>query len=416
MLAHSPRLPLIIYYNEKHDITAKDEEGIMLALRHCDRIRRIHLYLPISSLQKLIASIDNEFPMLEYLYLAPSMKHDTQLTIPLTFQAPQLRHLILEHITSPIGSPFLTSATGLVTLALRWIHTSTHPHPNHFLQSLSLLPWLENLDMRFLSAVPNREIERQLLHTPITTQITLSNLREFYFRGISTYLESLLPHIITPPLDLLRVQLFNQPSFSVPHLLQFMRTTGNPRFSNVKILFYHEAVAVWVLPPMGNVSTKFRLDIACGHLDWQVSSMAQIFHSLRPLFSDVIELLNYRGHNLSVEWHNQADRTLWRELLGSFGGVKTLHVHKGLVAELSRSLRLDGEPPLEILPELKELVCPVGTIDDNTLAAFTHDREVAGQPVNLIEEAFPVGQGTYRFFSSTGVIDIEADPDPLLQS
>jgi hypothetical protein len=177
-------------------------------------------------------------------------------------------------------------------------------------------------------------------------------------------------------------------------------------------LFYHEAITVWVYPPVENAFDNFNLDIACGHLDWQVSSMAQIFNFLHPLFSEVIGLtLDYREHHLSSEWHDQADRTLWRELLGSFGGVKTLRIHKGLIAELSCSLRLDGEPPLEILPELKELVCPAGTVDDKTFATFIHDREVAGQPVSLIEEAFPVGQGTYKFFSSTGVIDVKADPD-----
>jgi hypothetical protein len=72
-----------------------------------------------------------------------------------------------------------------------------------------------------------------------------------------------------------------------------------------------------------NASVNFYLDIACEHLDWQVSSMAQIFKVLCPLFSDVIDLaLDYREHTLSSEWHNQADPIIWRELLGSFTGVK----------------------------------------------------------------------------------------------
>jgi hypothetical protein len=415
MLEHSPPLPLIIHYNdENYDVTADEEEGIILALQHRDRIRRICLYLPIPSLQKLITAIDDEFPILEYMLMTPPAKHDTQLIIPSTCQAPQLRHLVLEHFSSPIGSPLLTSAVGIVFLLLRWIHPSTYPHPNHLLQSLSFLPQLERLEIGFLSPIPSREIERQLLRTPITTHITLSHLRWFDFRGISAYLESLLPQIITPRLGDLRLRFFNQPSISVPHLRQFIRTTENFRFSNVKFLFYHQAVAVRVYPPIENASANFYLEVTCEHLDWQVSSVAQIFNVLRPLFSDVIDLtLGYKKHSLSSEWHNQADRTLWRELLGSFGGVKTLRVHKGLVAELSRSLRLDGEPPLEILPGLKELGCPVGTVDDNTFAAFIQDREVVGQPVSLIEEAFPASQRTYWLFSSTGEIVVEADPDPL---
>jgi hypothetical protein len=246
----------------------------MLALQHRDRIRRIYLHLPIPSLQKLIPAIDDEFPMLDYLCMAPPAKHNTQLTIPLKFRAPQLRHLWLDHFPSPIGSPFLTSATDLVTLLLVWIHPSTYRHPHHLLQSLSLLPQLERLEITFLSPVPNREIERQLLHTPITTHIALPNLHQFEFRGISAYLESLLPQIVTPHLKYLSVEFFNQPRFSVPHLLQFIRTTENLRFRDVDILFYHQAVAVLVYPPIENALANFCLDIVCRHLDWQVIKRA----------------------------------------------------------------------------------------------------------------------------------------------
>jgi hypothetical protein len=417
MLEHSPPIPLIIYYDDKNrNITAEDEKGIMLALQHRDRIRRIYLGLPIPSLQKLIKAMDDEFSMLEYMYMAPPAKHKTRLIIPSTFEAPQLRHLLLVHFTCPIGSRYLKSTTRLVTLILRFTHPSTYPHPDRLVHSLSLLPQLEILQISPLSPIPSCEIERQLLHTPITTHTTLPNLRRFYFRGISTYLESLLHQIITPRLEIFRIQFFNQLSFSVPHLLQFMRTIGNLQFSDIVFLFYHKAVAVWAYPPKENASIdfKFCFNIVCGHLDWQVSSMAQIFNVLRPLFSNVVDLtLDYREHSLSSEWHNQADRTLWRKLLGSFKGVKTFRVHKGLVAELSHSLRLDGEPPLEIVPELKELVCPVGSVDDNTFAAFIDDREGTGQPVSLTEEAFPVKPVTYWFPSSTGLTCIEPDPDLL---
>jgi hypothetical protein len=419
MLKHSPPLPLIIYYDDKdRNITTEDEEGIMLALQHRDRVRRIYLCLPIPSLQKLVDALDDKFPMLEYMYMAPPAKHNTQLIIPEKCEAPQLRHLLLVHFTCPIGSHFLTSASGLVTLILRFIHPSTYPHPDDLVQSLSHLSQLEVLQISPLSPIPSFEIKRQLLHTPITIHAPtmLPNLRRFYFRGIHTYLESLLPQIITPRLDIFRIQFFNQPSFSVPHLLQFLRTFENLQFSDVVFLFYHKAVAVWAYPPKKNASIdfKFCFNVVCGHLDWQISSVAQIFNILRPLFSDVVDLtLDYREHSLSSEWHNQADRTLWRKLLASFTGVKTLRVHVGLVAELSRSLRSDGEPPLEILPELKELVCPVGTVGDNTFAAFIHDREGAGQTVSVIEEAFPVGQHTYMFASSTGSTCVEPDPDLL---
>ena len=93
--------------------------------------------------------------------------------------------------------------------------------------------------------------------------------------------------------------------------------------------------------------------------------------------------------------------------------MEILRVHKGLVEGVSRSLLLDGEQLLELLPDMKELVCPSGSVEDKSFAPFIHDREVAGQPVRLIGETFPVGQVSYRVSTPTGMIDIAPGPDPL---
>jgi len=48
MLAYSPPFPLFINLNtEIYHPTAEDEEGILLALQHRDRVRRIRLQVPI---------------------------------------------------------------------------------------------------------------------------------------------------------------------------------------------------------------------------------------------------------------------------------------------------------------------------------------------------------------------------------
>ena len=168
-------------------------------------------------------------------------------------------------------------------------------------------------------------------------------------------------------------------------------------------------------PVTGTGPTRFWANIICRHLDWQVLSITQIINDLRPLFSSVANLiLDYREHTLSSEIHNQVDCTLWCDFLGSFRNVETLRVHKGLIGELSHSLRLNGEPHLELLPELKELICPTGSVEDKSFSPFIHDREVTGQPVKLIGYAFPVGWETYyKFHTSTGVLYIAPDSDPL---
>jgi hypothetical protein len=412
MLSHSPPFPLIIQYEfGDHDLTGEDGEGIMLALQHRDRVCRISLMMPAPSLQKPFTAINDEFQILEHLYLAAPTKHNTHLILPSTFQAAQLRFLILNHFASPIGTPLLTTAVGLSILSLLWIRPSAYPHPDHFLQMFSLLPHLETFEIYFRSPISKRDIERQLLQSPITTHITLPNLHFFRFGGVSIYLEALLPHMTTPLLETLRVHFFNQLTFSVPRLLQFMTTADNFRFDRVEFLFYHEAVAVFVYSSVGTEISSFEVDVYCEHLDWQVSSAVQILNVLGPLFSDVVDLaLDYKEHNLSSEWNDQVDRPQWRDLLRAFRNVKALRVHNGLVSDLSRCLQLDGEPPLGLLPELTELVCPMGSVNDKIFSAFIDEREVAGHPVELIGKTSPVGCFEYTFYTSTGISHIYPDP------
>ena len=196
----------------------------------------------------------------------------------------------------------------------------------------------------------------------------------------------------TPLLETLSIHFFNQLSFSIPCLLQFMMTTENFKFRSVTFHFNYWALLVWVYSSEGISlgSYDFEIEFRGGppERDQQVSSAAQICSILSPLFSAVVELtLDYRDTSSSHQ-HNQADRTRWRELLGSFRNVKTIRVHDGLVSQLSHSLRSDGDPPLELLPELKELVCSVGRVQDKAFVPFIHEREVAGQPVSLIGETF----------------------------
>jgi hypothetical protein len=418
MLAHSPPFPLIIDYDEQiQHLSAEDEDGIILALSHRDRVQCIYLLLHAPRLSKLISAIDHEFPALMFLRLGTPTRHDTRMALPSTFEAPLLRYLILTHFASPIGYSFLATAIGLVILSLEWIHPSIYPHPNDVLQHLSLLPKLEELHISFRSAIPNRDIERQLFHTPVITQVIHPNLRVFNFGGVSGFLEAILPHMAAPLLEVFRVQFFNQLSFSVPDLQNFIMTAKKLRFSHVKFIFHHEVVAMFAYAHIEAGGWNcFSFTVPYRHLDWQVSSVTQICKALKQLFSEVVDLtLDCKGHSLSSEWHNQADRTKWRELLGCFRHVKILRVHNGLVGELSRCLQSDGEPSpsLEVLPELKELVCPAGYVDDKTFSPFIYECEVPGQPISLIGKAYPVGRTRFAIDFSRGVTHIE--PDPLAE-
>ena len=160
MLAHSPPLPLDFdYFDEGVGIAAEEEEGAILGLKQYNRVRRVRLSMPVTSMQKLILSMDNEYPNLEYLIIGHSFEDKSSISrFSETLQAPNLRQLALDGFALPTGSRLLTTAVGLVTLGLFMRHPSTYFHPNFLLQWLLFMPQLETLIVYFHFPVPNRDV------------------------------------------------------------------------------------------------------------------------------------------------------------------------------------------------------------------------------------------------------------------
>ena len=391
MLAHSPPLPLIIDHVDKaREITAEDEEGIILALQHPDRVPRIRLLTPTPNLQKIILAMDDEFPMLEYLSIVPLAKHVICLKLPKTFQAPHLRHLILRNFAVPMRSALLTTAVGLVTLSLQWIHPSPYFRPNDMLQRLSLMPQLEILTIGFHLSDPNceLEVEMQLLDTPLETHVTLPNLRWFGFGGVSAFLEALLPQMTTPLLEKLEILFFNQLTFSIPHQLQFLRAGESLKFHNVVFRFSPRVLTMQVYPHRGAETCTLCMTVFRTHPGWLVTPAARIYDALRIAISAVEHItLRYGSGFIPLEdQQNAADRTEWREILRSFGDLKTLRVvDDGFVTQVSHSLRPgDEESPMELLPELKELEYFSSGDAGDVFTSFINSRKKAGHLVTLV--------------------------------
>jgi len=401
MLEHSPPLPLIIDHVDHGDfITTEDEEGIMLALQQRRRVRRIRLGIPVPKLQKFMMAIDGEFPILDYLYIRPPIKHGIQLILPEAFRAPRLQSLVLFNVFFPIGSPLFTTATSLVTLSLQNIPSSAYFYPNDLFQCLALMRRLETLRITFQSPLPNRDTtERRSLPVPNMARLVLPNLRWIEFGGSSAYLEALLPWMATPLLERLHILLFDQFISPVPSLLPFMNAVKNFRFSCTGFRFHEGGVAAM----LGRDELRINafIHVFSRRLDWQVASVAQIFNAnlntLGPALSGVESLsLDYRERSRSSSsppqtWHGETDRAQWRGLLRSFNNAKTLRVHRGLVAELARCLQAeDGEPesPTELIPGLAELVYhgpgSGGADVGDKFARFVSERRIAGRPVTLV--------------------------------
>ncbi|KAI0290791.1 hypothetical protein BC826DRAFT_1025269, partial [Russula brevipes] len=234
ILVHSPPLSLIIDHIHQDPVTTAEDEGILLALQYRDSVRRVRLLMPVPNFQKLIV--------------------------------PQLRSPVLMNFAFPIMSPMLSTSANLVTLLLQKIQPSAYFHPTDLLRRLSLMPQLETLGISFLAPVPNREVERHLLFTLMTTHATLPSHRSFGSKGVSVYLEALLPRVTAPLLEKLQITFFNQLTFSVPHLV-FMGTTEDLSFRSAKLMFHREAVFLRAYPHKGAKIYAPYLQVGCSHLD-----------------------------------------------------------------------------------------------------------------------------------------------------
>ncbi|KAH9979256.1 hypothetical protein BGW80DRAFT_589215 [Lactifluus volemus] len=377
MLAHSPPLPLTIYYHTKNpNITAEDKSGILLALSHRDRVHHIH-FLKLPNVEKFVAVMKDQFPVLEYMYA----NSRTEFDLPFTFQAPNLRYLRLSTVSLPIGSPLLTTATRLVTLDLMNIRPSAYFPPSYILTRLSLMLQLERLSISFYYSTANHDVERQSPQTPDMT--TLPNLRQFMFRGTATYLEGLVAWISAPSLSILRVKLFTQLPLTVPRLCQFIQSSENLTYRVVQVAFCVHAVSLHAFPwERGN---PLMLQIMWGDLDNQVASAVQFFGSLSPVLSVVEQVvLSYDEHYHSSASDDNIDRSQWRELLRPFTNAKTIHVDDSLINRIFRSLPSDdGEPPLELLPNLEAIGYSGGGDAQDAFTRFLNERQVSGHPVSL---------------------------------
>ena len=174
MLAHSPPFPIIIdHFRTDNDnrMTANDVEGIILALEYCYRVRRIRHRTSFPMTEKVIASIDGDFPILEFLCIAPN--HDSDCLFPKTFQAPQLRHLILVNFNCPIGSPLLSPGAGLVTLSLLNIPPDVYFQPDELLHRVSLMPQLEILWIGASPIYSGYYVDLDVTHMDNVTQVSL---------------------------------------------------------------------------------------------------------------------------------------------------------------------------------------------------------------------------------------------------
>ena len=376
MLDHSPPLPIIInYQNTCATMTPEDEEGVLLALQHHNRVRRVVLHAPSQGLHRFLTAMNEHFPILERLSIFPTTDDEAKLVMPRTFQAPRLSHLALLGVTLSAEPRSLASAVSLVALTLTISRVFVYLPPEDLAAQLQFVSLLEELSITFSVPIPRSRFQKHAIYTPMT-RTTLLSLKRFVFRGPSAYLEGLLAQIITPCLRNFDVTLFNQLIFDLPVLSQFISATADRRSPFANVNFNQNIISISVCnhkEAQGDQS--FYLHVSCKPFDWQVRSAVQICSALGQMLPGVEELsLDFYEHEMPREWRNIVDSRTWIELVRPFKGVKKLCVGHALALDLSHTLKPEEETSELLLPVLKELVVEEG-YEDDAFTAFIEARQ-----------------------------------------
>jgi hypothetical protein len=396
-------------------------DNVIAALEHPDRICEIWLFKICSSLGRLITVMQEPFPALEHLAIGDETG-ETAPTLSNTVlggSAPRLRSLTLYHVPFPTLPQLLLSCNDLSRLSLRNIPHSGYISPMGMVRGISTLTRLTHLNIGFESPASHPDLRTR--RPPPLTRAVLPALTKFKFCGLSEYLDDLVAQLDAPLLEDVDITLFNQLIFDIRHLPQFIGRT--PRFISCKeaeMVFYDGHVMISLLPLMRTfLSSRLKLEIRCGGVDWQVSSMAQLCGQFSFLLSR-IEQLNIQGYTDLLESSTlqiDMDSTQWLELLDPFTAAQALKIP--CVFRSCITSALSAEPVSEVLPALTDLYLEryqTSGSEQQDIEPFIAARQRSGHPISVHLFPFPRLPSISRQSLTLTQTDIESMGYPLSQA
>ncbi|KAH9172881.1 hypothetical protein EDB89DRAFT_842298 [Lactarius sanguifluus] len=208
-----PAFPVVIDYRypySKRGDTPNDhdEDNVIAALEHPDRVCYVGLRITGSLLGKMATVVQKPFPVLTRLFILSEGENAPVLPGGfLVESAPRLQEITLSCISYPALPTLLLSATDLVTLHLYNTPPTGYISPEVTVASLSTLSRLETFIIEFQSATsrPDR------IPPPPIARTILPSLTYFGFHGASEYLENVVSRIDGPQLNQIHVDYLNQP-------------------------------------------------------------------------------------------------------------------------------------------------------------------------------------------------------------
>jgi hypothetical protein len=384
-----PTFPIIIEYTAPHWQIFRDvdEDNIIAALEHPDRVRTVRLSLTGPQLGRIATALamQERFPVLTDLILLSGGKDSP--VIPGGFlgrSAVCLQKIELDGIPFPALPVLLSSTSNLVTLDLRNIPQTGYIPPEAMVAGLAMLTRLTSLRIEFRSPIARPT----LICLPPATRTVLPALTNFTFWGVREYLEGFTARIDTPQLHSIFICYLNQlVDFEVPQLWHFIDRSDLNQLMACFIEFQLNHICFGAGPtthiptPFDNVPRRINVNILCEGIGWQVSHLAQALNQMSVVLSNMVHLAI--GYDSNTE-QGDTDDIDWLDLLHPFSSVQTMVVSRQCAGHISRALKdITGVVATKILPAL-DLLCledqPLSSIDN-----FIAVRLYSGHPVTVVD-------------------------------
>jgi hypothetical protein len=388
-------LPLVIDYPgpiSRSNPTSHDDDNIVAALTHADRVHRVDIYATSSLLRKVATVMQKSFPVLTHLGL--TWDHEDFLSpLPnppqgfLGGSAPRLEYLYLGGVPFPRFPPLLLSACNLLTLHLDYICQIMSPET--MVAGLAVLTRLGTLSIEFDRETSQPDQWRSRANPPIPT--ILPALTLFRYKGYSEYLECLLALIDTPLVNGIAIEYFVE-EIQVPQLSWFIGRTKNLKnaeFRRAHVTFYYDLVDIELHLPRGESRANITLTLLGPWEDIQDPYVVDVLGQLVALFSNVGHLST---HGDCLEWMDMdyLDSIEWLMFLRLFPAVEKLHFTGDVLPYIASALEDIAEEMLpEVTPTLRLLWLdednrrrdkePVGSIE-----RFLSLRQLSGRPVTVV--------------------------------
>jgi hypothetical protein len=372
----------------------EDEDNIMAALKHSDRVCSISLTVSSSLLSKL-STISETFSEIEELVL--QSQDEVQMTFPSVFWwGHRLRTLHSTRTAFPTLPQLLFPSQDLVDLQLNEIPGFGYFSPQAFASALCGMTQLQTVSLHFLS-LPSRRNYLSLPPLP-GDRVVLPALTCFKYRGISKYLDTLVARIDAPRLGDIDITFFSQPTLDASQLGQFINRIEILRLPlRADILSSGGAISITFSQP--GTLTRLGLQISCEQLDWQLSSISQICHHFSSFLSSV-EDLGIETIVLSSVPDDMNDEQ-WLRLIRAFDGAKDFRVDDELATEILRALRPADEGDQLVLPALRNLhllqapfqgAMPMHEQLRDSVESFVTQRRLSGHTVQIHYVQLPMAE------------------------